>query len=137
MRRVAHILLVLAATVLLATGNGGLRALHLVSEGGHAERHEGCGHDHDHHHGHGHDADHHEEVADGRADGARDHDHGGHDELACSTCELLLAMGSLLPTEVPAPTFHALVAVTDDGEPAACAAPAPMRAISARPPPAC
>ena len=132
MRRVAHILLVLAATVLLATGNGGLRALHLASEGGHAERHDGCAHGG---HGHDHDAGHHDEVADGCADG--DRDHGGHDELACSTCELLLAMGSLLPTEVPAPTFHALVAVTDDGEPVACPAPAPMRAISARPPPAC
>jgi hypothetical protein len=38
---------------------------------------------------------------------------------------------------VPAPTFHALVAVTDDGAPPRLPAPAPIRALAARPPPTC
>lgn len=126
MRRFVHVLLVLAASVLLASGNGGLRAMHLVAEAGHAHAASaGSGHD-EGHDGHDHDC---------------DHDHGDdrlpHDELACSTCELLLALGALLPADVPAPTFHALVAVADEGAPPACPAPAPMRAIAARPPPSC
>ena len=134
MRRFVHVLLVLAASVLLASGNGGLRAMHLVAEAGHAHAAStGSGHDEGHDDGHHH--------CDHDDDQDYDGDHGDdrlpHDELACSTCDLLLALGALLPTDVPAPTFHALVAVTDEGAPPACPAPAPMRAIAARPPPSC
>ena len=139
MRRFLHVLLALAASALLVSGNGGLRAVHLVAEAGHAHgapaddgHHGDCGH----HHAHcdaAHDVDPDHDRAP-EPDGA---DRVPHDELTCSTCELLLALGTLLPAEIPAPTFHALVAVTDEGAPEARPAPAPMRAIAARPPPSC
>jgi hypothetical protein len=40
-------------------------------------------------------------------------------------------------TPVLVPAFHALVAVTDDASPAPAPPAAPLRALTARPPPSC
>ena len=118
MRRVPTVILVLLALASLAVGNVGLRVLHLSA---------GC------------------EAAVAAADDACDH-HCHHDGEpadegtapdACATCELLLALAGRAGSAVPAPTFHALVAVTDDGAPPRLPAPAPIRALAARPPPTC
>ena len=137
MRTLSRILLACIAAVLVGTGAPGLRALHLVTDAGHAcaghaaeaADHHGCGH---HHHD--------------EADGGHDDGHGedapapeapAHDDLGCATCELLLALATVIPDSPEVPAFLALVAVSDEAAPQACPAPPALRALSARPPPTC
>lgn len=124
MRTLERTLLACIAAVLVGIGAPGLRALHLVTDAGHACRghaaeasdHHGCGH---HHH------DRHDESDD------------RHDDLGCAACELLLALATVIPATPEVPAYLALVAASDEAAPRACPAlPAP-RALSARPPPAC
>jgi hypothetical protein len=120
---------------LLGTGAGGLRALHLATEAGnhgdlalHVADESGAGtdahHDHDHHH-----------VT--AMPGDSEHADRHHDEGECATCELLLSLVGTTGTPVLVPAFHALVAVTDDASPAPAPPAAPLRALTARPPPSC
>lgn len=134
-------MLFLALTVaLLGTGAGGLRALHLATEAGShgdlalhvadesgavADAHD----DHDDHHHH-----HHHATA---MPGDSEHADRHHDEGECATCELLLSLVGTTGTPVLVPAFHALVAVTDDASPAPAPPAAPLRALTARPPPSC
>ena len=129
-------MLFLALTVaLLGTGAGGLRALHLATEAGnhgdlalHVADESGAvadaHHDHDHHH-----------VT--AMPGDSEHADRHHDEGECATCELLLSLVGTTGTPVLVPAFHALVAVTDDASPAPAPPAAPLRALTARPPPSC
>jgi hypothetical protein len=114
----------LLSIALLVSGNAGLRALHLsVAACDVGTAAVGCGHDHAHAgHGHG-------------------HDHGtpaspAHDEQDCATCELLLTLASLAGPAPAVPNFLGLVAAADPAAPACRPAPAPLRALSPRPPPA-
>ena len=126
MRSLARILLACVAAVLVGAGGPGLRALHLVTDAGHAVHHDhhGC----DHHH--------HDDCGDGHEDGpvAPVPD---HDDLGCATCELLLALATVIPAAPEIPSFLALVAVADDSAPPTRPAPPALRALAARPPPAC
>ncbi|MFM8873745.1 MAG: hypothetical protein ACKOJI_10415, partial [Phycisphaerales bacterium] len=123
MRGPRAIFAALVATALLVSGNAGLRALHLTvaaCEAGPATP--ACAHDHGgHHHGHRHD--------DAPAAPA-------HDEQDCATCELLLTLATRSGPAPAVPTFLGLVAVADPAAPACPPAPAPLRALAARPPPA-
>ena len=131
-------MLFLALTVaLLGTGAGGLRALHLATEAGnhgdlalHVADESGAGTDahHDDHHDH-----HHVTAMPGDSEHADRH----NDEGECATCELLLSLVGTTGTPVLVPAFHALVAVTDDASPAPAPPAAPLRALTARPPPSC
>jgi hypothetical protein len=123
MRSARSMLLALLTLAALATGNVGLRTLHLAT-GCAAERSAPA--EHCDHHCH-----HHDEAGDDHADDA------SAPEEECATCELLLALAGLAGEPVPAPTFHAFVAVRDDAAPARLPAPAPIRALAARPPPSC
>ena len=125
MRGPRAILASLVAAVLLVSGNAGLRALHLtVAACDVAPAASACDHGHGHHHhgdGHGHDA-----VPAAPV----------HDEQDCATCELLLTLATLSGPAPAVPTFLGLVAAADVAAPACPPAPAPLRALSARPPPA-
>lgn len=135
-------MLFLALTVaLLGTGAGGLRALHLATEAGnhgdlalHGADESCAGPDahHDQHHDQHHD--HHHATAMPADSGHADRH---HDEGECATCELLLSLVGTTGTPVLVPAFHALVAVTDDASPAPAPPAAPLRALTARPPPSC
>ena len=124
MRRAPTVILVLLTLASMAMGNVGLRVLHLSTDcaAAVAAADEACDH-HCHDHGDG-------------GDGGEPSDAGATPD-GCATCELLLALVGLGGDAVPAPTFHAVVAVADDGVPLRLPAPAPDRALSARPPPAC
>jgi hypothetical protein len=135
-------MLFLALTVaLLGTGAGGLRALHLATEAGnhgdlalHVADESGAGTDAHHDDHHDHDRDHHHVTA---MPGDSEHADRHHDEGECATCELLLSLVGTTGTPVLVPAFHALVAVTDDASPAPAPPAAPLRALTARPPPSC
>lgn len=123
MRGSRAIFAALVATALLVSGNAGLRALHLTvaaCDAGPAVP--ACAHDHgDHPHGHRHDA---------------APTTPTHDEQDCATCELLLTLATLSGPAPAVPTFLGLVAVADPAAPTCPPAPAPLRALAARPPPA-
>jgi hypothetical protein len=128
MRDTRAIFASLLAIALLASGNAGLRALHLsVAEFDASQPEHACGHAHAHA-GHGGDHDH----VDGHGAPAAT----AHDEQDCATCELLLTLASLSGPAPAVPTFLGLVAVADPAAPACPPAPAPLRALAARPPPA-
>jgi len=135
MRSALRMLFLALTVALLGTGAGGLRALHLATEAGtHGDlalhgADEACAgpdahHDHDHHH----------VIA---MPGDSEHADRHHDEGECATCELLLSLVGTTGTPVLVPAFHALVAVTDDASPAPAPPAAPLRALTARPPPSC
>jgi hypothetical protein len=126
MRCLARILLACVAAVLVGAGGPGLRALHLVTDAGHAVHHDhhGC----DHHH--------HDDCGDGHEDGP-EAPAPDHDDLGCATCELLLALATVIPAAPEIPSFLALVAVADAAAPPTRPAPPALRALAARPPPAC
>ena len=133
MRSALRMLFLALTVALLGTGAGGLRALHLATEGGnhgdlalHGADEACAGPDahHDHHH-----------VTD--MPGDSEHADRHHDEGECATCELLLSLVGTTGTPVLVPAFHALVAVTDDASPAPAPPAAPLRALTARPPPSC
>jgi hypothetical protein len=135
MRSALRMLFLALTVALLGTGAGGLRALHLATEAGnhgdlalHVADESGAGpdahHDHDHHH-----------VT--AMPGDSEHADRHHDEGECATCELLLSLVGTTGTPVLVPAFHALVAVTDDASPAPAPPAAPLRALTARPPPSC
>lgn len=133
-----HAILVLCAAALIAPGGGGLRSLHLAhAEGTHAAE-AGCSHGHEGHgHGrHGDRCDGHDDAAPADASGTDDAE-APHDELSCATCELLLSLAGTAVAGIEVPAFHALVAACDGGAPARLPAPLPLRALAARPPPAC
>ena len=136
MRRCLQAILVLCAAALLAPGGGGLRSLHLAHAAGTPPAHAGCDHEHRDHDAHaGHPGCHGDEPSEGEVpagDGP-----APHDELSCATCELLLSLAGTAGAAIEVPSFHALVAVRDDGAPARLPAPLPPRALAARPPPAC
>ncbi len=131
--------LFLALTVaLLGTGAGGLRALHLATEAGnhgdlalHVADESGAVPDAHHVH---HDHDQHLATA---MPGDSEHADRHHDEGECATCELILSLVGTTGTPVLVPAFHALVAATDDASPAPAPPAAPLRALTARPPPSC
>ena len=140
-------LLALVTVTLVAAGGVGLRALHLTAEStaGHARVACASHTEHAHHadtarnasdHGSGDHDDH-----DGHDDQDGHGDHAAaphqHDESTCATCELLLTLATTTGAEVPVPTFHALVAVVSWPAPALFAAPLPIPALAARPPPTC
>jgi len=137
MRTPARILLACIAAVLVGTGAPGLRALHLVTDAGHAcmghsaeaADHHGCGHHHHDEADDGHDDVHGEDAPVPEAP--------AHDDLGCATCELLLALATVIPATPEVPAYLALVAVSDEAAPRACPAPPALRALSARPPPTC
>ncbi|MFM7798749.1 MAG: hypothetical protein ACKPBA_07170 [Planctomycetota bacterium] len=151
MHRLLHAILVLCAAALIAPGSGGLRSLHLSHDAAHARGllasdagcgngHEGPGHEG---HGHFHGAGDHDCHGEGHA-GEAPHDPTGaddartpHGELACATCELLLSLAGTAPAEIEVPAFHELVAACGYDAPARLPAPLPLRALAARPPPAC
>jgi hypothetical protein len=126
MRCLARILLACVAAVLVGAGGPGLRALHLVTDAGPAVHHDhhGC----DHHH--------HDDCGDGHEDGP-EAPAPDHDDLGCATCELLLALATVIPAAPEIPSFLALVAVADAAAPPTRPAPPALRALAARPPPAC
>lgn len=132
--RFALRMLFLALTVaLLGTGGGGLRALHLATEAGnhgdlalHVADGPGAGPDA-----------HHDRRHASAVPGDSEHADRHHDEGECATCELLLSLAGTTGTPVLVPAFHALVAVTDDASPAPAPPAAPLRALTARPPPSC
>ena len=104
--------------MLLVSGNAGLRALHLtVATFDPGPAVPTCGHDHGHHH----------DAAPAAP---------GHDEQDCATCELLLTLAMLAGPAPAVPTCLGLVAVAEVAAPACPPAPAPLRALCARPPPA-
>ena len=137
-------LLALVTMTLVAAGGVGLRALHLTAEStaGHARVACASHTDHAYHadtarntsdHGSGDHDDH--DDQDGHGDhAAAPHQ---HDESTCATCELLLTLATTTGAEVPVPAFHALVAVVSWPAPARSAAPLPIPALAARPPPTC
>ena len=142
MRSALRMLFLALTVALLGTGAGGLRALHLATEGGnhgdlalHGADESGAGPDAHHHRDH---------AGAVPGDGALDthtcnsqHTDRRHDEGECATCELLLSLVGTAGTPVLVPAFHALVAVTDDASPAPAPPAAPLRALTARPPPSC
>ena len=137
MRSALRMLFLALTVALLGTGAGGLRALHLATEAGnhgdlamHGADESSAGPDahHDQHHDH-----HHATAVPGDSEHADRH----HDEGECATCELLLSLAGTTGTPVLVPAFHALVAVTDDASPAPAPPAAPLRALTARPPPSC
>jgi hypothetical protein len=132
MRFPRAIFLTLLTVASLAMGNAGLRVLHASGGCDAATPATASAEAHCDHHCH-HDGD--ASPAGGHGDEAPADDGTAPDE--CATCELLLALAGLGGQAVPAPTFHALVAVNDDDAPARLPAPAPIRALAARPPPAC
>ena len=148
MRSALRMLFLALTVALLGTGAGGLRALHLATEAGsHGDlalqgADEACAgpdahhdhHDHDHHDHDHHDHDHHLATD---MPGDSEHADRHHDEGECATCELLLSLVGTTGTPVLVPAFHALVAVTDDASPAPAPPAAPLRALTARPPPSC
>ena len=128
MRGTRAIFASLLAIALLASGNAGLRALHLsVAEFDAAQSEHACGHAHAHA-GHGGDHDH----VDGHGAPAAP----AHDEQDCATCELLLTLASHAGPAPAVPTFLACVVAADPAAPACRHAPTPLRALSPRPPPA-
>jgi len=152
LRTLARILLACIAAALVGTGAPGLRALHLVTDAGHAfmgraaeaADHHGCGHHHHDRHDVSHDRhdesdDRHDESDDrhDESDDRHDESDDRHDDLGCATCELLLALATVIPSTPEVPAYLALVAVSDEAAPRACPAPPALRALSARPPPAC
>ncbi len=137
-------LLALVTVTLVAAGGVGLRALHLTAESTAGHARVACASHTDHAH--------HADTASNTSDpGSGDHDdhddqdgHGDHaaaphqhDESTCATCELLLTLATTTGAEVPVPAFHALVAVVSWPAPARSAAPLPIPALAARPPPTC
>lgn len=135
MRSALRMLFLALTVALLGTGAGGLRALHLATEAGthgdlalHGADESGAVPDA--HHGH----DHHLATD---MPGDSEHADRHHDEGQCATCELLLSLVGTTGTPVLVPAFHALVAVTDDAPPAPAPPAAPLRALTARPPPSC
>jgi len=126
MRFPRAIFLTLLTVASLAMGNAGLRVLHASGGCDAATPATASAEAHCDHHCH-----HHDEAGDDHADDA------GAPEEECATCELFLALAGLAGEPVPAPTFHAFVAVRDDAAPARLPAPAPIRALAARPPPSC
>ena len=135
MRSALRMLFLALTVALLGTGAGGLRALHLATEAGthgdlalHGADESSAGPDA--HHGH----DHHLATD---MPGDSEHADRHHDEGECATCELLLSLVGTAGTTVLVPAFHALVAVTDDASPAPAPPAAPLRALTARPPPSC
>ena len=134
-------LLALITVTLVAAGGVGLRALHLTAESTAGHARVACASHTEHAH--------HADTARNASDhGSGDHDdHDGHDDHAaaphqhdestCATCELLLTLATTTGAEVPVPAFHALVAVVSWPAPALFAAPLPIPALAARPPPTC
>jgi len=134
-------LLALITVTLVAAGGVGLRALHLTAESTAGHARVACASHTEHAH--------HADTARNASDhGSGDHDdHDGHDDHAaaphqhdestCATCELLLTLATTTGAEVPVPAFHALVAVVSWPAPALLAAPLPIPALAARPPPTC
>lgn len=134
-------LLALITVTLVAAGGVGLRALHLTAESTAGHARVACASHTEHAH--------HDDTARNASDhGSDDHgDHDGHgdhaaaphqhDESTCATCELLLTLATTTGAEVPVPAFHALVAVVSWPAPARSAAPLPISALAARPPPTC
>ena len=122
----ARIFLACVAAALVGAGGPGLRALHLATDAAHCASHDH--HDCDHHH--------HDEGAD-RHDGGPEAPVPDHDDLGCATCELLLALATVIPAAPEIPSFLALVAVAGDSAPPTRPAPPALRALAARPPPAC
>ena len=143
-QRNLRFLLALVTVTLVAAGGVGLRALHLTVESSAGHDRVACAShtDHAHHANEAHGAsehgsgDHHDHGDDGDHD-----DHAAapeqHDESTCATCELLLTLATTTGAEVPVPAFHALVAVVSWPAPARSAAPLPIPALAARPPPTC
>ena len=138
MRSALRMLFLALTVALLGTGAGGLRALHLATEAGshgdlalHGADEAFAGPDAHHDH---HDHDHHLATD---MPGDSEHADRHHDEGECATCELLLSLVGTTGTPVLVPAFHALVAVTDDASPAPAPPAAPLRALTARPPPSC
>ncbi len=139
MRTFARILLACVAAAIVGAGGPGLRALHLATDAGHcsahalagdadrAGAHRDCAHHHHDEADEGHDGDHGDEAPDAPP----------HDDLGCATCELLLALATVIPDTTEVPAFLALVAVTDAAAPPARPAPPAPRALAARPPPSC
>ena len=134
-------LLALVTVTLVAAGGVGLRALHLTAESTAGHARVACAS----HTDHGHHADTARNASDHGSGDHDDHDgHDGdaaaphqHDESTCATCELLLTLATTTGAEVPVPAFHALVAVVSWPAPALFAAPLPIPALAARPPPTC
>ncbi|MCX5639446.1 MAG: hypothetical protein NT059_01335 [Planctomycetota bacterium] len=132
MPRNLRFLLALITVTLVAAGGVGLRALHLTAESTAGHARVACASHTDHAH--------HADTAGSPGEHGSD-DHAAaphqHDESTCATCELLLTLATTTGAEVPVPAFHALVAVVSWPAPALFAAPLPIPALAARPPPTC
>lgn len=134
MGALARILLACVAAALVGAGGPGLRALHLATDAGHCSGHASEPMDH-------HGCDHHHAAGGGHAEG-----HGGDEpspvdppdhDRGCATCELLVALATVIQPAPEVPTFLALVAAAEVPAPPGHPAPAAPRALFARPPPRC